>query len=300
MKVLSIGEILWDIFPEQELLGGAALNFSANLNRLGEQAALITAVGHDSRGSRAMADMTALSLRTDFTQIVRNAPTGTAAVEMDIGGEPHFAIQRPAAFDYIQITPEILTKIRGFLPDWIYFGTLLQIQPATEAVVKRIAMATPARCFYDINLRTGQWSLPLVQRLSKLATVVKLNENEIALLSGAAIQQTTKPSIEEFCKLWARAYDIETICVTQGASGCSVYQNGELHSYPGYPAAVRDTVGSGDAFAAAFLHGYHRDWPPARTARFANALGSLVASRPGANPPWTIEEIRDLATTPVS
>ena len=45
MRVLSIGEILWDIFPDQERLGGAALNFSANIGRLGDSATLITAVG---------------------------------------------------------------------------------------------------------------------------------------------------------------------------------------------------------------------------------------------------------------
>ena len=41
MQVLSIGEILWDIFPDRELLGGAALNFSANIQRLGDSAGLL-------------------------------------------------------------------------------------------------------------------------------------------------------------------------------------------------------------------------------------------------------------------
>ena len=35
-----------------------------------------------------------------------------------------------------------------------------------------------AQCFYDINLRDGHWNLPLVQRLSSLASIVKLNETE--------------------------------------------------------------------------------------------------------------------------
>ena len=37
MQVLSVGEILWDVFPGSELLGGAPLNFPANAVRLGEQ-----------------------------------------------------------------------------------------------------------------------------------------------------------------------------------------------------------------------------------------------------------------------
>lgn len=53
MQVLSIGEVLWDVFADRELLGGAPLNFSGNTARFRDSAALITAVGSDERGSRA-------------------------------------------------------------------------------------------------------------------------------------------------------------------------------------------------------------------------------------------------------
>jgi sugar/nucleoside kinase (ribokinase family) len=38
MNVLGIGEVLWDVFPTQEHLGDAALNFCANVQRLGGRA----------------------------------------------------------------------------------------------------------------------------------------------------------------------------------------------------------------------------------------------------------------------
>jgi sugar/nucleoside kinase (ribokinase family) len=41
MEVLSVGEILWDVFLDRELLGGAPLNFSVNAVRLGGTAALM-------------------------------------------------------------------------------------------------------------------------------------------------------------------------------------------------------------------------------------------------------------------
>ena len=53
----------------------------------------------------------------------------------------------------------------------------------------------------------------------------------------------------------------------------------------------RRLTGAGlSAFAAAFLHGMHAQWPIDRTAHMANALGALIASRPGATPPWQLEE----------
>ncbi len=60
----------------------------------------------------------------------------------------------------------------------------------------------------------------------------------------------------------------------------------------GYPVEVADTVGAGDAFAAAFLHGLINRWDLAEIARFSNRVGALVASRPGAIPDWTPAEVR--------
>ena len=57
-----------------------------------------------------------------------------------------------------------------------------------------------------------------------------------------------------------------------------------LHSVPGFPVAVEDTVGAGDAFSAAFLMVITVDGRSYSAARFANALGSIVASRAGATP----------------
>ena len=54
---------------------------------------------------------------------------------------------------------------------------------------------------------------------------------------------------------------------------------------------VADTVGAGDAFAAAFMHGLDADWPLLDIATFANRVGALVASRHGAIPDWTLEEV---------
>jgi fructokinase len=141
-----------------------------------------------------------------------------------------------------------------------------------------------------MNLRDGHWNLPLVQRLCRLASVLKLNQSEAETLHRLTAAPAQSFSLQAFSEEWAAQYQLEAVCITLGPQGCFIYQNGSGHTAPAYPASVADTVGAGDAFAAAFLHGYHRGWPPVKTARFANALGSIVASRPGATPSWTVEE----------
>jgi fructokinase len=299
MQVLSFGEILWDIFADQELLGGAALNFSANIYRLGDSAALISAVGDDRRGREALAAMIRLGLTTEFVETTRNSPTGFARVNATSEGEHGFEIPRPAAFDRVTMTAEQRQKVIQIKPDWLYFGTLTQTEAGIEKITAELAAALPGvRCFYDMNLRTGHWNFSLVQRLSSMATVLKLNEAEAETLWSCSKKPSTEFTIEAFAELWAEQHGIQAIGITLGPAGCCVYEGGTCHRIPGYPASVQDTVGAGDAFAAAFLHGYHRKWPVEKTARFANALGSVVASRSGATPAWTMDEVLAIASVP--
>jgi fructokinase len=305
MRVLSIGEVLWDVFPDlgqvkgQEHLGGAPLNFSANIVRLGGQASLLTGIGHDQRGRIAQETMVLLGVGTDFVQTVEDCATGVARVSTSASGEPQFSIPRPAAFDLTHIPAETMERLHAFRPDWLYFGTLTQTEQPAEDLVRQLAATLPGvRCFYDMNLRPNCWNLALVQRLCGLATVLKLNEHEAATLGEMTGMGTESFTLEAFCEVWAAQYELAAICVTLGPQGCLVFQDGAFTTVPGYPAVVQDTVGAGDAFSAAFLHGFHHLWPVLQTARFANALGSLVASRAGATPPWTVEEVRQIANLP--
>jgi fructokinase len=296
VKVWSIGEMLWDVFPDQERFGGAALNFCANLQRMGNTATLVSAVGRDPRGELALARMRTLGLSTRFISVIDDLPTGVAMITRSASGEPSYAIPRPAAFDRIATGPEILEQAEESAIDWLYFGTLLQTEPVVERFTTELVRRLPeARCFYDMNLRTGHWNLALVERLSQLATVLKLNETEAETLHGLTRTGTASYSLETFCRAWSKKYSIATICVTLGSAGCYVYDRGAGLTVRGFPVTVCDTVGSGDAFAAAFLHGYQQRWATRETARFANALGAIVASRAGATPEWAIDECLALA-----
>ncbi len=297
MKVLSIGEILWDVIGDREFLGGAPLNVCANLQRCGDRAWLVSAVGNDRRGTKALEAMTALGLDTRFIQTRPDRPTGSAHVRYDAKGEHTFEIVRPAAFDELKLSPDSTVDLQKLEPDWLYMGTLLQTDPRMEALVHALVGRMPGiRCFYDMNLRQGHWNLELVERLCRYACILKLNEIEVRTLSTLSqILCAEDYSLETFCRVWAERFQIEVICVTLGPDGCCIFADGKLERFAGCAVSVSDTVGAGDAFAAAFLHGYHRRWTIARCATFANALGALVASRSGATPAWSVSEWETLA-----
>jgi len=97
--------------------------------------------------------------------------------------------------------------------------------------------------------------------------------------------------LEAFCRAGADRYGWRAAAITLGERGCAVLTQGEYVEAGAYPIEVADTVGAGDAFAAAFLHGLSMNWPASKTASFANRLGALVASRHGAIPEWTLDEV---------
>jgi fructokinase len=294
MRVLTLGEVLWDVIRDQEFLGGAPLNFSVSLHRLGHDVTFASGVGADERGNRALRAVHHLGLSTKFIRINRQLPTGTAVVLENPAGNATFRIDRPAAFDVGDDDPALLSRLEQSQPDWIYFGTLAQTSPEGEARLFRITDAVPqARCFYDMNLRQGHWNLELVRRLSRRATILKLNDGEAEILSQLS-GLATPSSIAQFCRFWSENYGPKLICVTLGGRGCAVWSHGTLHESPGFAVEVADTIGAGDAFAAAFLHGMSARWPLERVASFANALGAIVAGRPGATPQWQPEECLQL------
>jgi fructokinase len=297
MRILSIGEILWDVFPDREFLGGAPLNVCANLQRCGDTAVLLSGVGDDERGRLALRTMEGLGLTTDFVQVTAKSATGIATVGKDAAQETVFTIPRPAAFDEIEVTPGVAIRLEGFAPDWLYMGTLLQVQPRMEKLVQDLLVRLPGtRCFYDMNLRAGHWNLELVQRLCAIASVLKLNEGEAELLFRLTGGVQGEFTLESFCSDWARRFRIDVICVTLGPDGCFIYADRKASQFEGIRIDVSDTIGAGDAFASAFLHGYHSGWSIEECARFANALGALVASRPGATPAWSLEECHALGS----
>lgn len=293
LRILCVGEILWDVFKDAEHIGGAAFNFAAHASRLGHSTAFVSAVGNDPRGQKALARTRELGLDPAFIRTLDKFPTGTVSVFVDSAGQPAFTIHRPAAYDFPELSPEQLQSLSNPTPDWIYYGTLAQLSPDTRSLTRALIESNPrARRFYDINLRLDSFNPGLVQELLAQASFLKINDEEVAAVREMVGESDS--SLERFCREYRARYEWEGVCVTRGALGCALLLGDQYLEAPGYRVKVADTVGSGDAFAAALIHGLGHAWHPLNIADFANRVGALVASRPGAVPDWSLDEISRL------
>lgn len=153
MKAIVYGETIWDIFPEEEVIGGAPFNFSAHLAHLGNETHLITAVGEDSLGDQALAQAARHGIRTDL--IRRSAhKTGACLVTLDEKGSPSYQVLTDVAYDHIKADDGMIEAIRAIRADVFYFNTLIQrCEESAQSLVRILEACRFPEIVCDINLR---------------------------------------------------------------------------------------------------------------------------------------------------
>lgn len=290
MKIIVVGEILWDVFVDHECLGGAPFNFAVQASRLGHQVQLISAVGKDARGHLALKEAETLGLSVELVNTTCEHPTGWVSVFVDNSGDPDYTLHRPAAYDAATIDPSTLELIARSDPRWLYFGTLHSMDPRAYQLTQTLIDTIPnASRLYDINLRKNSYKTSLVEEYLRHANLVKMNKEEATWLNN---QFGLSRSWPEFCREISSRFNCQVVCVTLGEEGCCLFNTGTFVQASGYSVDVADTVGTGDAFTAGLIHGIDQDWPTGQVAGFANRIGSLVASRTGALPSWGFDELK--------
>jgi len=289
VRIIGVGELLWDLFPDGPRLGGAPFNVIANLRRLGHRVAFVTAIGDDRLGRAALAAADDLGVDATFISTALDLPTGTVEVTPDPVEGHRFAIRSPAAYESIGDGDALVARIRTWGPGALVYGTLAQRSDGVRELNRRIASEVrPAYRLYDVNLREGCWTPSLVIDLLGDATIVKVNEHESETLADLL---ATSADPRALGTRLAERFGVAVVCITRGAGGASLWAAGTERSVAGMRVGVRDTVGAGDAFAAALIHGLVSGMPPGDALELANRLGALVASRAGALPPWRLDEL---------
>jgi len=293
MKIVAIGEVLWDVIGREEHLGGATFNFAAHARILGHDVGFVSGVGEDDRGRGILRRMEEMKLSARNVARVADQPTGYVTVAVSAGGQPSYILHRPVAYHFPSLSDESFTALVAPAPDWIYFGSLTFMSEQAKSLLFQLLDAAPtARRYCDINLRHNCHTPELLDELMARATIMKLSDLEIDEM--AHIFGHPHLTFENFARAYAEKYSWEGVIITRGAEGCVVLLDGRYFEVSGIPVKVADAIGAGDAFSAAFVHGLSAGWSPEETAAFANRVGALVASRPGAIPKWSLADLSSI------
>jgi len=276
-KVLSIGEVLWDVFPTYKKPGGSPANLAYHLHSLGNKTIFVSRVGNDNNGQELLQFLSNKGFSTDFIEKDYSQPTGTVTVTFT-DDEPTYIIHEPAAWDYIEYSDDLKSVAKEL--DAICFASLAQRNDITATTIQQLLSDVPKNCLkvFDLNLRPPFTDSQLITEQIKIADVVKFNEEEF-----------------EQAKTWFKtddpaAYLLEidpnkTVLRTLGANGSEIItSNGTIHE-PASPISGKgDFVGVGDAFLACFTHLMLRNTPSDDILSKANHYAAAVASQQGGMP----------------
>jgi len=254
--IVALGEILWDCFPSGPRFGGAPANFAqAAARRLQGMADvhLVSAVGHDALGDRALAQLQQAGVGTDHVQ-TNPWPTGQVSVSLDAAGIATYQFGENQAWDYLTWTPGLVRLAQA--SQVVCFGTLGQRSEASRIVIERfVSAAKNAWRVLDINIREPYFSIPIGLSSLQIANVVKLNEEElpqVAAMVGVA------DSAREMAKQIRQRLQLAYLAVTRGPHGAWLLSEEGFSEVAAPPVADPNTVGAGDAFTAALVEGLLR------------------------------------------
>jgi fructokinase len=281
-NIVGLGELLWDLFPGKKQLGGAPANFSYMTHLLGDNGVIASRLGTDALGVEARESLDRLQIDASHVQTDAVHPTGTVVVHLAPDGQPSYEIIAPVAWDFLEWTPEWQNLARH--ADAVCFGSLSQRSRISHETVRtflRWTEPTALRVF-DVTLRQNFYSRPVLEESILFANIIKCNEEELSTL--VKVFDSSAKTSDEAAHWLLGTFDVELVCVTRGERGSSLFSRRGNDTHPGMRVQVADTVGAGDAFAAALVHHYLRGSSLKAINEAANQMGAWVASQAGATP----------------
>ncbi len=288
-KIVCYGEVLWDMLPTGKKLGGAPLNMALRFQSLGNQAKVISAIGNDAIGKEIIEEMKVCSANLDHIQVSKNFGTSMVLVHLDGNGSASYEIKKPCAWDDIELTDKDIEAVKS--SDAFIYGSL-SARSSTSCKTLFGLLNKAKFNVFDVNLRPPHYTQENLEILMGHADFIKFNDDEI--LEICTNMGHNSRSLEESIKFIAQSTNTARVCVTLGQDGAVLYLQNNFYYNKGYKVTVADTVGAGDSFLATITDKLLNGASPSKAIDYACAIGAIVASRSGANPVVTIEEIESI------
>lgn len=284
-SVVCFGEILWDVLPSGRKPGGAPMNVGVHLSTFGHEVAMISRVGKDLLGDELVAFLREKGIHTDEIQRDPGHPTGEVQVSLDEQGHACYEIVMPVAWDFIDATANAQQWVRT--AGAFVYGSLAARNERSHDSLTRLLPLANLRIF-DVNLRPPFYQADQILAMLSEADWIKMNEDELPMVASWISQAGENRAMMAGIK--AR-FDLAGVVLTQGKEGASLLDDTGFYRASGFPVTVVDTIGSGDGFLAAFIHGLLRGLPPETRLAYACAMGGMVAAHAGATPAIRWEDL---------
>ena len=272
---LVTGEVLFDIFEDgSRVLGGAPFNVAWHLQGLGLAPLFVSAVGQDDYGNEIRKAMQSWGMDISALQTDKVHPTGTVQVSLS-SGSPSFDIVENSAYDYLSM-PSLENRIDNC--KIMYHGSLALRSTGARQTIQQLRQDSGLPVFVDVNLRAPFWDRESIFRIIDGAQWVKLNDEELVLLSSE-----NSSDLVELAGKFRESNNIEGVIVTRGSEGAFITTSNQLEQVnAGQVEKLVDTVGAGDGFSAMTIAGLLQGWELGEILETASLFAAKICGIRGA------------------
>ena len=278
MKILSFGEIIWDVYETEKFIGGAPLNLAAHCSKQGADSFMLSSVGNDDLGYSALEIVNNFNVKTNFVSINEEKETGKCIVTLNENGVPSYNVLTDVAYDYIK-APENINNSKF---DVFCFGTLaLRSKENLETVKSILKNSNIKKIYCDINIRPPFFSDETILFALSNANILKISDEELHFVTEACGLK----ELEDIAEIYK---NLEFILLTQGENGATVFdcKNKKEYSQKAPKTKVASTVGAGDSFGATFICEYFKTNDIEKSLKKATEISAFVVSKKEAIPEY--------------
>jgi fructokinase len=278
--IVGIGELLWGVFPEQKVLGGAPANFAYIASQFGFDAYTVSAIGKDLLGKEILDNLAGKELNYLIEQI--DHPTGTVQITLNEKGVPQYEICENVAWDNIPFTQRSADLAQNCSA--VCFGTLAQRNEISRETIYRFLELVPdnALKIFDINLRQHFYSKEIIHESLRRCNILKINDDEV--VEVAKLFACSGSSEQGVCLHLLKEYNLDIVVETRGAQGSHVFTSNETSHMDTPKVHVADTVGAGDAFTGSFVAALLQGESLRSAHQLAVEVSAYVCTQHGAMP----------------
>ena len=288
LKAVSFGEILWDMFPDYKVIGGAPLNLILRMKSFGHNCNIISNVGNDKNGNDILKYLSINKISIDTISVSRKYPTGLVDIKFENKSEVKYSIKYPVAWDFIKNSHSVEKIVENC--DLFFFGSLSSRSETSANCLNNLLEIAKYKIF-DVNLRPPHFKIESIVRLMNNSNFIKFNEKEINLICEELGCKSTK--IQGKISFISSYSKTKNICVSRGSKGAILYTNDKYYTNKGFKVKIKDTVGSGDSFLAMLISELKKGVEPMLSLTRACAMGAIVSTREGANPKIGMNYLND-------
>lgn len=284
-QIICFGEALWDILPKGAMPGGALMNVAIHLKYNGFSPLLLSRIGNDRLGKDLLEVLREKGIATRYIQLDEIHPTSMVTANISNTREVSYEITPGVSWDYLAYDEQAVQMVTQ--SELFIYGSLASRHKATYGtLIKYLGLAKVK--VLDVNLRPPHYSPKLIEQLLTYADIVKMNHYELIEITSWFGKNIGQKEAMEYIKL---RFKLDMVLITRGEKGAILLDAKGFIEHNGFQVKVEDTIGSGDAFLAAFLSKMIRGEDLQKALEFASATGALVATKSGALPAFSESQI---------